>query len=321
MVSPLQPCVVRAYPSEGSYMKKNRTMIILFLTPALICYLMVFLYPSIRTTIMSFFAVESVADSISTWKFNGFANYVKLFNTPIFKRSMSNITTIWIVGGAGVMVVALFFAVSLTSGIKYAKFIRSVIYLPNVVSAIAMGTMWINYVYNSRYGLLHNVFSALGLKKLSETLWTGPGNLFWSMMVAYCFGMVGYHMLIFMASIEQIPKDYHEAAQLEGANLIQRFYHVTLPFLRGCFRTNIVMWTVFTVGFFVWGQLFSPVNLSNATVAPMNYMYEIVFGASSNAATVRDSGAGAAIGVIMMIIVIIAFGLTNLIVRNDDVEL
>lgn len=281
MVSLLQPCVVRAYPSEGSYMKKNRTMIILFLTPALICYLMVFLYPSIRTTIMSFFAVESVADSISTWKFNGFANYVKLFNTPIFKRSMSNITTIWIVGGAGVMVVALFFAVSLTSGIKYAKFIRSFIYLPNVVSAIAMGTMWINYVYNSRYGLLHNVFSALGLKKLSETLWTGPGNLFWSMMVAYCFGMVGYHMLIFMASIEQIPKDYHEAAQLEGANLIQRFYHVTLPFLRGCFRTNLVMWTVFTVGFFVWGQLFSPVNLSNATVAPMNYMYEIVFGASS----------------------------------------
>lgn len=302
-------------------MKKNRVMIIVFLTPALLCYLLVFLYPSIRTTIMSFFAVESVSDPISTWRFNGLANYTKLFGTEIFKQSMINIANIWIVGGIGVMAVSLFFAVSLTNGMKQVKFIRSVIYLPNVVSAIAMGTMWISYVYNSSYGLLHNVFKAIGLTKLSETLWTGPGHLFWSMLVAYCFGMVGYHMLIFMASIEQIPKDYHEAAQIEGANIIQRFFHITLPFLRGCFRTNIVMWTVFTVAFFVWGQLFSPVNLSYATVAPMNYMYEIVFGSSSSAATVRDSGAGAAIGVIMMIIVIIAFSLTNLIVRNDDVEL
>ncbi len=296
-------------------------MIIVFLAPALICYLLVFLYPSIRTTIMSFFAVESVSDPISTWRFIGLDNYTKLFGTEIFKQSMINIANIWVVGGIGVMAVSLFFAVSLTNGMKQVKFIRSVIYLPNVVSAIAMGTMWISYVYNSSYGLLHNIFKTIGLNKLSETLWTGPGHLFWSMLVAYCFGMVGYHMLIFMASIEQIPKDYHEAAQIEGANIVQRFFYITLPFLRGCFRTNIVMWTVFTVAFFVWGQLFSPVNLSYATVAPMNYMYEIVFGSSSSAATVRDSGAGAAIGVIMMIIVIIAFSLTNLIVKNDDVEL
>ncbi|MGH0052862.1 MAG: carbohydrate ABC transporter permease [Sphaerochaetaceae bacterium] len=302
-------------------MKKNRLMIIIFLTPAMICYLLVFLYPSIRTTIMSLFAVESVSDPVSTWSFNGFENYRTLFRTAIFRQSMRNIATIWLAGGVGVMITALFFAVSLTNGMKFVKFFRSVIYLPNVVSAIAMGTMWINYVYNSSYGLLHNIFASIGLTKLSETLWTGPNNLFWSMLVAYSFGMVGYHMLIFMASIEQIPKDYTEAAQIEGANVFQRFFHITLPFLRGCFRTNIVMWTVFTVGFFVWGQLFSPVNLSNATVAPMNYMYEIVFGSSASTATVRDSGAGAAVGVIMMIIVIIAFSATNLIVKNDDVEL
>ncbi|NCB01963.1 MAG: sugar ABC transporter permease [Spirochaetia bacterium] len=302
-------------------MKKNRTMIITFLTPALICYLLVFLYPSIRTTIMSFFAVEGVTDAISTWHFVGFGNYIKLFNTPIFMQSMANIMKIWIVGGLGVMFVALFFAVALTNGMKGVKFLRSVIYLPNVVSAIAMGTMWISFVYNSDYGLLHNVFKTIGLEQLSQTLWTGPDKLFWSMLVAYSFGMVGYHMLIFMASIEQIPKDYKEAALIEGANVFQRFFRITIPFLKGCFRTNIVMWTVFTVAFFVWAQLFSPVNLSNATVAPMNYMYEIVFGSSSNAATVRDSGAGAAVGVIMMVIVIFAFALTNLIVRNDDVEL
>lgn len=300
--------------------KKNRTMIILFLTPALICYIAVFLYPSIRTIIMSFFYVEGVSDPVKTWSIAGFENYRTIFKTPLFIRSMINIGKLWFVGGLLVMIFALFFAVSLTSGMKHMKFFRSVIYLPNVVSAVAMGTMWINYVYNSDYGLLHEFFKILHLKSLAETLWTGPNMLFWSMMIAYCFGMVGYHMLIFVSGIQQIPDDYHEAAKIEGANTAQRFYHITLPFLKGSIRTNIVMWTVFTVGFFVWGQLFSPVNLSNSTVAPLNYMYELVFGSSSSAVSVRNSGAGAAIGVVMMIIVIIVFGLTNIIVKDDDIE-
>ena len=128
-------------------------------------------------------------------------------------------------------------------------------------------------------------------------------------------------MLIFMSGIEQIPGDFYEAAYLEGCNVWQRFIHITVPFLRGVLRTNIVMWTVYTVGFFVWGQLFSPVNLSNDTVAPMNYMYELVFGSSSSAATIRDSGSGAAIGVVMMSLVILIFFATERIVKNDDIEM
>ncbi len=218
------------------------------------------------------------------------------------------------------MILALIFAVTLTGGLKAAKFFRSVIYLPNVVSAVAMGTMWINYVYNSDYGLLHNIFDTLGFTEASKTLWTGPGLRFWSMVAAYSFGMVGYHMLIFISGIEQIPKDFFEAAFLEGANVFQRFFYITLPNIRGVIRTNIVMWTVFAVGFFVWGQLFSPVNLSNDTVSPLNYMYQLVFGASSSATTVRDSGAGAAIGVILMLSVVVVFFATSLIVRKDATE-
>lgn len=299
-------------------LRKSKTMIVTFLAPAVFCYVVVFLYPTIRTLIMSFFAVESVSAPVAQWSFNGLKNYIKLFNTPIFLKSLSNIARIWFVGGLGVMFLSLLFAVILTSGLRFKQFFRSVIYLPNVVSAVAMGTMWINYVYNPDYGLFNSVLGFFGVDKV---LWTSPGNLFWSMLIAYCFGMVGYHMLIFMSGIEQIPTDYYEAALIEGANTFVRFRHITLPFLRGVIRTNLVMWTVYTVGFFVWGQLFSPVNLSNDTVAPMNYMYELVFGSSSSAATARDSGAGAAIGVIMMFIVIIVFSLTNAIVKNDDIEM
>jgi len=301
-------------------LKTNRPVIIVFLGPAVLCYVLVFLYPTLRTLVMGFFAVESVSDPVSKWVFSGLANYIKLFRTSIFIQSLKNIGRLWFFGGLGVMFLALIFAVALTGNLKGTGFFRSAIYLPNVVSAVAMGTMWLNYVYNTEYGLLHNVLGALGFEAASQTLWTGPGLRFWSMLVAYSFGMVGYHMLIFISGIEHIPGDYYEAAYIEGAGAVRRFFLVTAPFIRGVTRTNIVMWTVFTVGFFVWGQLFSPVNLSYDTVAPVNYMYQLVFGASSSAVTVRDSGSGAAIGVILMLTVIVVFFATNLIVRNDDTE-
>lgn len=301
-------------------LKKNRTMIAVFLLPAVLCYLLVFLYPVLRTLIMSFFAVESVSDRISQWRFTGFGNYIRLFSAGIFRTSLYNIARIWLVGGIAVMCVSLFFAAVLTDKSRINTFLKSVVYLPNVVSAVAMGTMWINYVYNPDYGLLNNFFRLIGLDDLGNTLWTSPGHLFWSMLAAYCFGMVGYHMLIFISGMEQISKEYYEAAIIEGASALVRFFCVSLPFLRGVIRTNIVMWTIYTVSFFVWGQLFSPVNLSNDTVAPVNYMYELVFGSSSSAAAARDAGAGAAVGVIMMCIVIVFFGLTSLITKNDDIE-
>ncbi len=301
-------------------MKKNRMMIILFLTPALFAYCLVFLYPTLRTVCMSFFKVEGLTDSILTWRFNGFENYRTVFSVSLFRQAMVNIFKIWFYGGIAVMFLGIVFAVILTSGIKGKSFFRSVIYLPNVVSAVAMGTMWIQYVYSPKYGLFNKIFGFLSGASENLPQWTGPDMIFTAMLIAYCFGMVGYHMLIFMSGIERLPKDYFEAAVLEGANIFQRFFKITLPLLRGVIRTNIVLWTVTSVGFFVWTQIFSPLNPSSGTVTPMSYMYERVFG-SSMSVTVRDTGAGAAIGVVLTVIIVVVFMLTNFIVRNDDVEI
>lgn len=298
--------------------RQNKSMIILFLTPTILLYLIVFMYPVIRTFIMSFFKVETVSQPVSSWSFNGFQNYLDMFESKLFRTSMINILKIWLVGGIFVLVIALLFAVILTSGIRFKRFFRSVIYLPNVISAVAMGTMWLNYVYNVDYGLLNKIITTFGGEPI---MWTGPGNLFWSMLIAYGFGMVGYHMLIFISGIERIGVDFYEAASIEGANIFQKFFYITLPLLKGSLRSNLVIWTISTSGFFVWGQLFSPVNLSSDTVSPVNYMYELVFGASSSATTSRNTGAGAAIGVMMAVMVVLVYLLSNLIIRKDDIEL
>lgn len=298
--------------------RKNKKMIVFFLAPTILLYVLVFMYPVLRTFVMSFFKVETVAQPLSEWKFYSFGNYKDMFASNLFRTSMKNIMKIWLIGGAGVLTIALLFAVILTSGVRFKRFFRSVIYLPNVISAVAMGTMWLNYVYNVEYGLLNKTITFFGGEPI---LWTAPGMLFWSMLIAYGFGMVGYHMLIFISGIERISTEYYESASIEGANVFQKFFHITLPLLKGVIRSNLVIWTVSTAGFFVWGQLFSPVNLSNDTVTPVNYMYELVFGSSSSSNTARNTGAGAAIGVMMAMMVVLVYLASNLITLKDDVEM
>lgn len=300
-------------------MKKNKGMIIAFLAPAVLIFLAVFAYPILRTILMSFFKIESVTDTTDLWQFVGLANYQRLFTTDIFVTAMKNIGKIWLFGGLIVMSLSLLFAVILTSGIRGKKFFRAIIYLPNIVSAVALATMWLQYVYSPKFGLLKSIFEKIGLTKLAETQWTAPANVFWALLFAYCFGMVGYHMLIWMSGIERISPDYYEAATIDGANKIHQFRYMTLPLLKGVFKTNITMWSVSTAAFFVWSQLFSSVTANASTIVPVQYMYMQIFGAG-NAVTERNAGYGAAIGIVLCVCVVLIFTICNLVVKDDDLE-
>lgn len=300
-------------------MKKNKGMIIGFLTPAVLIFLVVFLYPIVRTILMSFFKIGSVTDSFEFWQFVGIENYQKLFRTQIFVLAMKNIMMIWLLGGIIVMVLSLLFGVILTSGIRGKKFFRAIIYLPNIVSAVALATMWRQYVYSPDFGLLASFFKLIGADKLAEIQYLAPENAFWALLFAYCFGMVGYHMLIWMSGIERISPDYYEAATIDGANKIQQFRYMTLPLLKGVFKTNITMWTVSTAAFFVWSQLFSSVTANKATIVPVQYMYMQIFGAG-NAVTERNAGYGAAIGIILCLCVVAIFTVCNAVLKDDDLE-
>lgn len=300
-------------------MKRNRKMMVTFLVPAALCYIIIFLYPTIRTFFMSFFYVDNITASISTWKFVGIDNFRTLFNSSLFMTSLFNICKIWLWGGIGIFFIAMLFAVILTSGVKSKAFFRSIIYLPNVISAVAMGTMWMQYVYSSKFGLLKSFFEFIGAKELAEIQWTAPDMLFISLLIAYSFGMIGYFMIIFMAGIERIPVDFHEAAKIEGANVFKRFFHITLPLLKDVIRTNIVLWTIEVVGFFIWSQIFSPRTPDNGTITPMVYMYQLLFG-NDAIVTERNVGAGASVGVLLTIIVICMFVAAGQLFKDDKIQ-
>ena len=294
-------------------------MLIAFVSPAALFFIIIFLYPILRTLLMSFFRIEGVTDSFSKWQFVGFANYGKLLGTTLFRISMWNLFRIWLFGGLIVLSLALLFAVIITSGIRGRSFFRAMIYLPNIVSAVALATMWLQYVYSPKFGLLKSLFTFLHLPKLASIQWLSNDHKFMALLIAYCFGMVGYHMLIFSSGIERISSDYFEVATLDGANRIQQFQHITLPLLKGMFHTNITMWSVSSVGFFVWSQLFSTVTADTQTITPMVYMYMQIFGAG-NSVTERNAGIGAAVGVLLSICVVIIFTVCNKLLQDKELE-
>ena len=294
-------------------------MLIAFVSPAALFFIIIFLYPILRTLLMSFFRIEGVTDSFSKWQFVGFANYGKLLGTTLFRISMWTLFRIWLFGGLIVLSLALLFAVIITSGIRGRSFFRAMIYLPNIVSAVALATMWLQYVYSPKFGLLKSLFTFLHLPKLASIQWLSNDHKFMALLIAYCFGMVGYHMLIFSSGIERISSDYFEAATLDGANKIQQFQHITLPLLKGMFHTNITMWSVSCVGFFVWSQLFSTVTADTQTITPMVYMYMQIFGAG-NSVTARNAGIGAAVGVLLSICVVIIFTVCNKLLQDKELE-
>lgn len=296
-------------------MRKSKPMIVCFMAPAVLALAFMYLYPIIRTVIMSFFAVESVTASTSTWSFNGLQNYINLFKTSIFQMSLVNILKIWLIGGLVTLSLALLFAVILTSGVRFKSFFRAAIYMPNVISAIAMAAMWRYYVFNARFGFVNSVLDVFGAKGVN---WLDTTHIFGSMLVAYCFGSVGYFMLIFLSGIERIPGDIYESALIDGANLFQKFRYITLPLLRGVFKTNFTFWTVSTLTFFVWTRMFSPTEIENTTVVPVVYLYNVVFG--SKGVTTVDAGRGAAIGVTLAVCMMIVFALMNRLVKDDDLE-
>ncbi|MDE6954442.1 MAG: sugar ABC transporter permease [Oscillospiraceae bacterium] len=296
-------------------MKKNKAMIFWFSLPAVLSLLIMFVYPVCRTVLMSFFQVESVTATMADWSFYGLGNYLKIFKSASFLTSMRNMLLIWFVGGIITLALAMLMSVVVTSGIRGKKFFRAVIYLPNIISAVALATMWIQYIFNYDYGLLNEIVQLFGGEKIK---WLGTDLKFWAMTGSFVFGSVGYYMLIYISGIEGIPQDLYEAATIDGAGKVSQFTRITLPLLKGVIKTSLTFWSINTTTFFLWTKMFSPIDTESSTIVPVIYLYDMVFGGKG--ITQRDAGAGAAVGVVLTLIIIAVYLVTEWLFKGNDLE-
>ena len=201
----------------------------LFLAPALLIYSVVVVYPMIYSSWLSLFRWDGVAP---TKVFVGFDNYVTLLTqNDVFWIALRN-NAVWLVAALLLPTsIGLGLAILLNSKFRGSHIFRSIFYFPAVLSLAVVGLIW-TWIYHPDLGLLNQALIAGGLKSFTRNWLSDPNIALYPVIIAATWNAVGLPMLLFLAGLQTIPEELHEAAKVEGAGPIRRFLYVTFPLLR-----------------------------------------------------------------------------------------
>ena len=228
-------------------------------------------------------------------RFVGMKNYNYVFSNSVTRQSIINTLLFTIEAVPVGTALALTIAKLLDQSIRGRVFLRTLYYLPVVSSVVVSAMIW-RWIYSPQHGLLNYLLGTLGIPAQN---WLNDPNLaLISLVIVTIWGSIGSNMVIFLAGLQDIPRDVIEAARVDGANPLQSFLLITVPLMRPVILFVVV---TFTIGIFRnFGLIFmltqgGPFNRTNTMVWEV---YQNVFG-------YLRLGRGAAISVVMLVIVLI----------------
>jgi multiple sugar transport system permease protein len=193
------------------------------LTPTLIGLIFGTIGSLLATLVLSLFDW----DLITAPQWTGLSNYVALIQNENYLRSFTNTLVFAALYVPGVLVTSLLVAVLLNRKIRGAGIFRTIYFLPTVTSAVATALVW-NMIYGRDTGILNFLLESAGLQGVC---WLCSGNAMMSVVIVNVWGAVGEGMIIFLAGLSAIPRDYYEAATVDGAGDVQQFFNITLPLI------------------------------------------------------------------------------------------
>jgi len=250
-------------------MKKNIAFPYFFVAPAVILFAIFTIYPVFDSLILSF--QKSTA---GVYHFVGFSNYTRLLGDTIFLKALGNTGLILIIQVPVMIFLALVLSSALNSQIlRFKGFFRTAYFLPAVTSLVAYAVVFGSLLQSD--GLFNNLLKLIGLGSvpwLSDPLWSKI-----SIIMAVTWRWTGYNMVIFLAALQNISEDTYEAADLDGAGKVQKFFYITIPQLKPIILFSTILSTIGTL------QLFDePLNLTkggpnDATMTLGLYIYQSGF--------------------------------------------
>jgi ABC-type sugar transport system permease subunit len=291
--------------------KERRKLIIPFLAPALIVYLVFFIYPTVQALWVSLHDWSGFTPDMA---YVGLANFQELLRDKVYQQVLLQSLGLLVLGGILTFALSLFFTGLLGTGVRGRRFFRAVIFSPNVVAMIALTTLW-SFVYNPRFGMLNGLLKAIGLDKLARTAWMGPDLVYWSVLVAVVWIYVGFYGILFMAGADKIPQSLYDAAIVEGAGRVQMFFKVTLPLMWDVVAVGLVLWIIdalmqFEFYYAVSGA-FPPIKIWTIPI----YVFVLAFGKRN---PIFRMGYGTAVAVSLLVFVIIFVLITRTILRRRE---
>jgi len=243
---------------------------IFFASPWLIGFLLWTIYPILASFYYSF----TRYDVVRAPQLIGLTNYADmLLRDATFRIVLGNTVYFVLLGVPAGLVVAFLLATLLNSEIKFRPVFRTIFFLPSIVPAVASAEVW-RWVYNPRYGLINSTLKQMGMAVipwLSSPVLAKP-----SLIIIQCWAQ-GTAMVIFLAALQDVPRSLYDAARVDGASALQRFWHVTIPMCTPAILFVMLTGLIGTFQYFTLGWLLTQGGPKQATEFYSIYLYRNAF--------------------------------------------
>ena len=243
----------------------------LFLAPGLALFVAFRVYPLLDGLRLSF---TNARLGRAQYAFVGLANYERLLEDTRFHTSLVNTAFYVVASTLPILAIPLLLAVALNRGIALRTFLRSAFFFPFTLSVVTVGLTWL-WLLDPVVGPFNYYLKALGIPVRS---WLAdPTTAMWAIIVTSVWWVTGYYLVIYLAGLQDIPRELYEAVALDGAGGARAFWAITLPLLRPVF---LFVFVTHVIGSFqIFGQVFilTQGGPGDATRTVVQHLYETAF--------------------------------------------
>lgn len=219
----------------------------LFTLPMMSVLAVVAVFPIVYSLYTSFFNLKLTRPN--QVRFVWFDNYIKILKDEMFWESVVRTVSFTLISVIAIAVLALLIALLLNETFRGRRFISAIILIPWAIPTVANGLLW-KWIYDSGYGALNGLLLQLGLIN-KYTIWLGdPDKTLPLIANAFIWKEVPLAAILILVTMKSIPADLYRAARVDGANLLQRFVHITLPSLKPGFMLVVIYETMMAIRHF-----------------------------------------------------------------------
>lgn len=274
MQVPAVPDILKLRRGTGAPRRiQDNLTIVLFLLPALILFSIFVLFPIIQSVYYSLFNWKGFGPAVD---FVGLENFKKILTDRVFLIAVRNGLLIVTFSLLFQLPLSMFLAVMVARDLPGRAFFRTIFFMPYVLSEVITAYIWL---------FLFNPDPQRGFLNAIVTLWGGEPVLFLgntdivliTVFVVLTWKYFGFHMLLYLTGLQNIPTEIEEAARIDGANSIQSFFYITLPLLGSTIRTSVYLSVIGALQVFALVWIMTRGGPVNASEMLATYMYRFSF--------------------------------------------
>ena len=279
----------------------------LFVAPYVIFVLGVYGYPVLFAIYMSFFDYFFASPGAVVQRpFVGLDNYIRILGDPLFHLAMRNVVEFIVINVPLTVALALVLATALNGALPFRAFFRAAYYIPYVTASVAVVAIWL-WLFSGG-GLVSTALGSLAP--------TPPWlvNAFWAMPIIALFvtwKQLGFYILLYLAALQNIPRELYESAKVDGASPVRTFFAVTVPGVRAATTLVVILATIVGANFFTEPYLLTGAGGPDGqSISPVLLMYQT--GIEQN-----HPGYAAAIGVLLAVAVMVVSAINRFVLEKE----